>query len=521
MSSAAPTSYTPPHKAIPQLLEQATKLIDAKADVTDTLHQLGISKTDLKAQKVALDAITYINQNKIKMEKHGGIDFCGVFTLDDKLVFKPGLKRAAMELTFRNLALELGLEDYAIPGFYGSFKTPKLDLSGEDQDAIIEPLWNGGEKNYKGNKPISLKLNGIITPFLKEDNPIPSVTPFDLTKATLPLLAGGLRDIKDDGYIFENGKMVFIDNEDWAHFLGVGKNEDLNKYKASTDLQFLSKYNTELNTPLTLIEIETLSELTEKWDGDTISKKMGALPIQFFDKEAESLPIEESDSEEDDQDPPSAMIRPISSLRSAFSTFRLDDTANFQKKFNKTEKQDSAGNRVVIYKPIPTLDVKNPSKTPTQVYRDVKQDATIFSSADIRNIKTRIDSIKHFIRSMHNMKKSFSLNELICAVDPIYSHHNHINYDALNDKNLKSKASQQSPLSWVGRTSPFNFFGVGITTMSRSPSNQSNGEEKLDYPPQKPERSRSGSTSSYGLVTPSSRLRTKTSPGPSSVPKGA
>lgn len=255
----------------------------SRSKINDYLKNLGVTKSDVKAQNLLLPMIQKALDPSVNITPSDSNS--GVYFLSKNgvkfAVFKVGEKRARTELLVRHLAHKLGLEEHAVPGLFCSIQNPIFP-----KDEMVVELYNGNQKvfgkspendNFGVNEPYT--LTGILEPFIEGQN---DITVADFARMTLMALVVGLRDAKMDGMA---GSM-HLDTEDcMPSRLLPDKSPD--RRVAATHLPYLDH-------PLAVAEIPEsviaeLTEMVDNWDLEQLLVDLSKQKVEFADLNSEQL----------------------------------------------------------------------------------------------------------------------------------------------------------------------------------------------------------------------------------------
>jgi hypothetical protein len=324
-------------------------------------------------------------------------------------VFKIGLKRAAMEMLIRNLALKLGLEDRMIPGMYCGISDIDIEC-GKNKEATVEELWNGDLKRFvkpaKDTKRTTSVVMGIVQPFL-----CPGESKDDLLEFILMSIlayAIGLRDGKEDGHInniwcdVEDSMPIRVDPE-------LSK-EAMQKTASSLDLPYLEK-DKRADMQLPLDKVHLIAKMVKKWDISEIAQTLKDQKIMFYDAIAEKMKLEDC---------------------------RIDE-----------------GGWVV------KIDELAPHEINGNLKIDPEQ-SSMFSQMQVDACIKRLGRLREYVLRCSNEGRQFSAKDLLFAVD----RHLHTYYETISSPSIPKKAVEYFQrfgiLSQLGRVSPMKV-GVVIT----------------------------------------------------------
>lgn len=409
------------------------------------LEALGIHRDDVTAQAALCQTLYQLKTASVTIVPHehqSGIYFLKNAENNSPFaLFKLGGKRAHHELVVRELALRLGIPEYAVPSLICTLKDFEVTVSGADVDEVagsdtVIDLWNGhcayyvsrekalGKTLIETSAKTSKTVLGLLQPFLTPESH--SEDPIRLQEKNacllLLILAANVRDVQSNGIIGS----TLVDSEQC--FTGQNLPKKGENRPSIIDLPYLSDMKEETVTqPLAPEVVQLLQHLVGAWDIGQIIHSMQQKTIQFIDVQAEcAQPREECEKETDEDE-----------------TFVVDEGGNCLMIV------ESATESAID----PCRDHLDPTANPHK---------KLLMNDQVKALQERLTQLKDFILTT----STFSLKDLIFATDPwglVY-------FEAIEEKREEGTLPRRfvtSPTTWdiLGRLTPTDSKAFKLPTL--------------------------------------------------------
>jgi hypothetical protein len=359
---------------------------------------------------------------------------------------------------------------------------------------ISEELYCGMVKativNQKNRRQL---LSGILEPFVSSD-PNPASKIFQFVKMTILAAATGFRDAKSDGYV--NG--VWIDYEEnmpASLDISMASFEDINTNVAQLHLPYLESELTRIK--LKGMDLVNLQAVVGRWDLDDILKKVSALTMHFYDRDAEAQALTKKSSA---KEKPKALQEEEEEVDEEIDEILHGRSELSEKKESKSEMSCSSFD-IHDLESTPERKKLFPSRNVIEESKETNDQVKVYLPSQIQAFEERLRSV-HAAILQANLEEGISALDIVFAADPLYMAH----YQAIIDPSKKFAGTRREEQAFRALAlNPFLRLGSASPICMHSP---------ISSPPISTPafRSAQGSPSSSCMGTPPSASPTVMSP---------